>query len=80
MGKYISVEELPIYKEHFDDFIEILKTLEDLKSLNNHKELINSAYINTYKILPLLNAGYNYWGLKGKLKIYNEVRILLSKL
>jgi hypothetical protein len=27
-----------------------------------------------------LNARYNYWSLKGKLQIYNKVRISLSQL
>lgn len=77
----MNVYDLPIYREYYDTFLEIFKELEVLKQNNcSHKMLINNAYIHAINIFPYLNAGYNYWSLKDKLKIYNKVRVLLSEL
>lgn len=73
--------DLPIYREYFGEFLKIFKELEDLKQSNSsHKKLIDNAYSHAIDIFPNLNAGYNYWSMKGKLQIYNKVRILLSQL
>lgn len=73
--------DLPIYREYFPVFLKIIQELDNLK-LNNttHKLLIENAYSHAIEIFPFLNAGYNYWSMKGKLQIYNKVRILLSQL
>lgn len=77
----MDVFDLPIYREHFETFLKIFKELEDLKQSNlSHKKLIDNAYSHAIEIFPNLNAGYNYWSMKGKLQIYNKVRILLSQL
>ena len=73
--------DLPIYREYFATFLSLIKKLDDLKQQsNNHKKLIDSAYSHAIEIFPNLNAGYNYWSMKGKLQIYNKVRISLSQL
>ena len=77
----MDVFDLPIYREYFETFLKIFKELEDLKQSNSsHKKLIDNAYSHAIEIFPNLNAGYNYWSMKGKLQIYNKVRILLSQL
>lgn len=81
MSKKLSVLELPIYKEHFQVFLEILEKLDNLiKTDSNHSLLLKETYQTTIQIFPNLTAGYNYWGTKGKLQIYNKVRILLSQM
>jgi len=73
--------DLPIYREYFPVFLKIIKELDELKLSNTtHKRLIDNAYSHAIEIFPNLNAGYNYWSMKGKLQIYNKVRILLSQL
>ncbi len=75
----MNVYDLPIYREYYKDFILIFKELEELKiTFKEHKKLIDLAYSHAIEIFPNLNAGYNYWSMKGKLQIYNKVRILLS--
>ncbi len=82
MTKKMNVLELPIYKEHFNVFIEILNLLETYlnKEKIRHEILIRKTYEIATEIFPTLNAGYNYWGAKEKLLLYNKVRILLSEL
>lgn len=73
--------DLPIYREYFPVFLKIIKELDGLKQNHlSHKLLIENAYSHAIEIFPNLNAGYNYWSMKGKLQIYNKVRILLSQL
>ncbi len=73
--------DLPIYREYFPVFLKIIKELDELKLSNTtHKRLVDNAYSHAVEIFPNLNAGYNYWSMKGKLQIYNKVRILLSQL
>ncbi len=50
------------------------------KKESKHEILIRKTYENAIEVFPTLNAGYNYWGAKGKLQLYNRVRILLSEL
>ena len=77
----MNVFDLPIYREYFGTFLSLIKKLDELKQKNsNHKKLIDSAYSHAIEIFPNLNAGYNYWSIKGKLQIYNKVRISLSQL
>ncbi|MDA3854685.1 MAG: hypothetical protein PF569_00390 [Candidatus Woesearchaeota archaeon] len=77
----MNVFDLPIYREYFATFLKVIRELEDLKQNNSiHKKLIDNAYDHTIEIFPNLNAGYNYWPMKGKLQIYNKVRISLSQL
>lgn len=77
----MDVYDLPIYREYYENFLEIFKELDQLKQKSQtHKKLIENAYEHAIEIFPNLNAGYNYWGLKGKLQIYNKVRIILSQL
>lgn len=73
--------DLPIYREYFGEFLKIFKELEELKqNTSSHRRLIENAYTHAIEIFPNLNAGYNYWSMKGKLQIYNKVRISLSQL
>ncbi|MDA3856198.1 MAG: hypothetical protein PF569_08125 [Candidatus Woesearchaeota archaeon] len=77
----MDVFDLPIYREYFETFLKIFKELENLKQNNSpHKKLIENAYNHAIIIFPNLNAGYNYWSMKGKLEIYIKVRISLSQL
>ena len=77
----MTVHDLPIYKENFGGFLKIIIELDDLKESNQkHKRLIEIAYDHAVIIFPKLNAGYNYWSVKGKIQLYNNVRILLSEL
>lgn len=77
----MNVYDLPIYREYYEDFLKIFKELEQLKSNSKeHKKLIELTYLHAIEVFPNLNAGYNYWSMKGKLQIYNKVRILLSQL
>ncbi len=79
MSKKLSVLELPIYKEHFKVFLEALDILDEkMSSEKKHGILLKETYETIIQIFPNLTADYNYWDLKGKLKIYNKVRILLS--
>lgn len=81
MSKKLSVLELPIYREYFNVFLEIFEKLDELiKSDSKHYLLIKNTYSTLIMIFPNLTAGYNYWGIKGKLQIYNKVRISLSQL
>ncbi len=73
--------DLPIYREYFPNFLKIIQELDALRvNSTGHKVLIEKAYSHVIEIFPDLNAGYSYWSLKGKLQIYNKVRILLSQL
>ena len=66
----MDVFDLPIYREYFSIFLKIFKELEDLKiNVSKHKKLVDNAYSHAIEIFPNLNAGYNYWNLKGKLQI-----------
>ena len=77
----MNAYDLPIYKEYYVKFLEMFNELDKLrKNSSTHKELIENSYVHAIEIFPHLNAGYNYWSMKGKLQIYNKVRILLSKL
>lgn len=81
MSKKFSVLELPLYRDYFHIFIEILEKLDEkLQKETKHKILIKNTYDNVIEIFTNLNAGYNHWGTKGKLQLYNKVRILLSKI
>ncbi|MFW6286003.1 MAG: hypothetical protein ACOC16_02675 [Nanoarchaeota archaeon] len=81
MTKKLTVLELPIYRDYFPTFLEILNKLEEkLKTDSTHKLLIKKTYETVIEIFPNLNSGFNYWGTKGKLQIYNKVRMLLSKM
>jgi hypothetical protein len=80
MTKKFSVLELPIYRDYFQIYLEIIEILETKKDTSKHRILIIETYKTIIQIFPNLNAGYNYWGTKGKIKIYNKVRILLSYL
>ena len=72
MSAKLSVLELPIYREHFSTYMEILEKLNELlKKGSNHTLLIKQAYTTTMQIYPYLTAGYNYWSTKEKLQIYN---------
>lgn len=77
----MNMYDLPIYEKYYKTFLEIFKELEILRQSDcSHKILVNNAYNHAINIFPYLNAGYNYWSLKDKLKIYNKVRALLSEL
>lgn len=81
MSRKLSVLELPIYREHFGIFLEIIEKLDTMmKEKSNHGLLITETYQTSIQIFPNLTAGYNYWGTKGKLQLYNKVRILLSQM
>ena len=81
MTKKFNVLELPIYKEHFKMFLEIMEKLEILISENSkHKLLIIETYKNAIQIFPNLNSGYNNYNIKDKVLMYNKVRIILSHL
>ena len=76
-----GIENLPIYRDNFDFYMEIISILNKL-NLNEkeHRLLILEAYKTAIQIFPILNAGYNYWDRNEKIKYYNKVRFLLSKL
>lgn len=80
--KKLSMFDLPIYRDYAKDFFEIISELDSLlkREVISHKKLVENAYSHSIEIFPLLNAGYNHWEIKGKLKIYNKVRFLLSEL
>ncbi len=81
MSKKLSVLELPIYREHFEIFLEIIEKLDVLiREKSKHNLLLINTYQITIQIFPNLTAGYNYWGTKEKLLLYNKVRILLSQM
>ena len=79
---HLSIFDLPIYRDYHNDFLMLIKELDKLLKNENisHKKLIENAYENIIEVYPVLNSGYNYWHSKGKLQLYNKVRILLSKL
>ena len=59
MSKKLSVLELPIYKEYFEIFKEILEVLESLLSSNSqHIILLTQTYKTTIQIFPQLNVIY----------------------
>jgi hypothetical protein len=71
----MDVFDLPIYREYFETFLKIFKELEDLKQSNSsHKKLVDNAYHHAIVIFPNLNAGYNYWSMKGKLDICTTIK------
>ena len=78
----MNVYDLPIFKEHFQTYLQLLDELAELlhKQENKHKILIEKAYSHIVELFSQLNAGYNYWGTKGKLQLYNKVRICISQL
>ena len=81
MSRKLSVLELPLYRDYFPIFLEILEKLNlEIKNKNGHILLLKETYETTIQIFPNLNAGFNYWGVKGKVQLYNKVRILLSQL
>lgn len=66
----MSVYEMPIYKEHYTTFLELIKELDYLKvQSTQHRTIIDNTYEHLIKVFPLLNAGYNFWSMKGKLEI-----------
>ncbi len=81
MTKKFNVLELPIYREHFKMFLEIIEKLEVFIIENSrHKLLLVESYKIAIKIFPSLNAGYNNYNIRDKVLIYNKVRVLLSEL
>ena len=53
MSKKLNVLELPIYKEYFEIFKEILGVLESLLSSNSqHTILLTQTYKTTIQIFP----------------------------
>ena len=62
----MNVYDLPIFKEHFQTYLQLLDELETLlKSNTKHLILIQETYSTMIQIFPQLTAGYNYWGTKG---------------
>jgi hypothetical protein len=81
MSKKLTVMELPLYRDYFEVYKEIMEKLEYLIQKNSkHSLLLKETYKTTIQIFPYLTAGYNYFGVKGKVKLYNKVRMLLSQL
>jgi hypothetical protein len=75
----MKVLELPIYRDYFNIYLEIIKLLSN-SSNSYHKLLIEESYKTAIQIFPFINSGYNYWGTKGKRHLYNKSRILMSSL
>lgn len=81
MSRKLSVLELPIYREHFGIFLEMIEKLDNLlKEKTKHNLLVSETYQTSIQIFPNLTASYNYWGTKGKIQLYNKVRMLLSQM